>query len=540
MRSAGQLPAGAEEAIRTIPGVVDVGPVLRTFATVEGGPAGDRRRLTLLAIGYRGPAGLGGPPFLVAGRAPAAPDEISLDRAAAHRLGTGPGATVDVAGDAARVVGITRGTNLLATQFAFVDLQAAEDALGAFGRPSFLVVRLARGAATESVRRAIEARVLRSAAFPRDEFVRNNVREISAGVLPVIALVTGLGLAVAVALVALLAQGLADDRRRDAAVLLALGASPRGVGLGVLAHVEKIVVLGATAGAAAAWIAAALVERLAPTVELTLRGADLLLAPAVLLGGCGRRRARGRPAPGPDRPRGGLPAMTALELAGVSKVRGRGPLAVSALRERVAPHRPGRARPPGGAERVREDDVALGGGRAPAPRFRGGPRRRGGPSSGRRRGATRRACSPNRLRLPALQPPPRARRPRERASSRLHWRESPPTSPGAGRRELLEAMGVGHLGGRRVGGLSAGEEQRFAVARALVHSPPVVLADEPTASLDSAAGRAVVEALVTLGRDRGAAILVATHDPRLAPFASRRLRIVDGRVGPAAGSPGEP
>jgi hypothetical protein len=53
------------------------------------------------------------------------------------------------------------------------------------------------------------------------------------------------------------------------------------VGLGVLAHVEKIVVLGATAGAAAAWTAAALVGRLAPTVELTLRGIDLLLAPAV-------------------------------------------------------------------------------------------------------------------------------------------------------------------------------------------------------------------------------------------------------------------
>ena len=105
--------------------------------------------------------------------------------------------------------------------------------------------------------------------------------------------------------------------------------------------------------------------------------------------------------------------------------------------------------------------------------------------------------------------------------------------------ELLEAMGVGHLGRRRVGGLSAGEEQRFAVARALVHSPPVVLADEPTASLDSAAGRAVVEALVALGRDRGAAILVATHDGRLAPFASRRLRMVDGGVGPAASPRGE-
>ncbi len=280
VRSAGQLPAGAEEAVRAIAGVAEVGPILRSFAAVEGGPAGDRRRLTLLVIGFRGPSGLGGPPSLVAGHAPASPDEIALDRGAAHRLGVGPGATVEVAGDRVRVVGITSGTNLLATQFAFVDLQAADDALGAFGRPSFLVVRLAPGAEPDPVKRAIEAQVERSAAFSRDDFVRNNVREIASGVLPVLALVTVLGLAVAVALVALLAQGLADDRRRDAAVLLALGASPRAVGLGVLAHVEKIVLLGATAGVAAALAASSALERFAPTVELAVRWNDLLAAPA--------------------------------------------------------------------------------------------------------------------------------------------------------------------------------------------------------------------------------------------------------------------
>ena len=178
------------------------------------------------------------------------------------------------------MVGVTRGTNLLATQFAFVDHQAADDALGAMGRPSFLVVRLAPGARFESVKKAIEERVPRSAAFSRDEFVGNNVREISAGVLPVLALVTGLGFAVAVALVALLAQGLADDRRRDVAVLLALGASARAVGLGVLAHVEKVVFLGAAAGAAAAWVTSAVLDLLAPTVELSFRATDPIVAPA--------------------------------------------------------------------------------------------------------------------------------------------------------------------------------------------------------------------------------------------------------------------
>ena len=280
VRSAGQLPVGAEEAVRKIAGIADVGPILRTFAAVEAGPAGDRRRLTLLVIGYRGPEGLGGPPRLSAGRGPESPDEIALDRAAAHRLGIGPGAMVDVSGDRARVVGLTRGTNLLATQFAFVDYQAADDALGAMGRPSFLVVRLAPGAAPGSAKQAIEEQVPRSSAFSRDEFVGNNVREISAGVLPVLALVTVLGFAVAVALVALLAQGLADDRRRDVAVLLALGASARAVGLGVLAHVEKVVLLGTAAGVAAAWVTAAVLERFAPTVELSFRATDPMAVPA--------------------------------------------------------------------------------------------------------------------------------------------------------------------------------------------------------------------------------------------------------------------
>jgi putative ABC transport system ATP-binding protein len=97
-------------------------------------------------------------------------------------------------------------------------------------------------------------------------------------------------------------------------------------------------------------------------------------------------------------------------------------------------------------------------------------------------------------------------------------------------RDLLEILGVAHLAGRRAGGLSAGEEQRFAVARGLVHAPPLVLADEPTASLDGASGRAVVEALLSLGLERGAGVLVATHDPRLAPFATRRLCMMDGRL----------
>ena len=69
------------------------------------------------------------------------------------------------------------------------------------------------------------------------------------------------------------------------------------------------------------------------------------------------------------------------------------------------------------------------------------------------------------------------------------------------------------------------------MARALVHAPALVLADEPTGNLDGAAGRVVAEALATCAKARGAAVLVATHDARLEPFATRRVSIVDGRLG---------
>ena len=74
----------------------------------------------------------------------------------------------------------------------------------------------------------------------------------------------------------------------------------------------------------------------------------------------------------------------------------------------------------------------------------------------------------------------------------------------------------------------------MAVARALVHRPALVLADEPTACLDGASGRAVAEVLAGLAGERGAAVVVATHDRRLVPFATRRLALLDGALERAA------
>ncbi len=97
-------------------------------------------------------------------------------------------------------------------------------------------------------------------------------------------------------------------------------------------------------------------------------------------------------------------------------------------------------------------------------------------------------------------------------------------------RELLEAVGLGDRLHHLPGQLSGGEQQRVAVARALINTPKVILADEPTGNLDSQAGAEIVALLRQLNRERGVTVLVATHNEAVAQAAGRILRLRDGRV----------
>lgn len=96
--------------------------------------------------------------------------------------------------------------------------------------------------------------------------------------------------------------------------------------------------------------------------------------------------------------------------------------------------------------------------------------------------------------------------------------------------EALEALGIADLAHRRPNQLSGGQQQRVAVARALAAEPRVVLADEPTANLDSKTGLALIELMKTLNAERGVTFLFSTHDPRLLEHVSRIVRLEDGRV----------
>ncbi|HEY1207039.1 MAG: ABC transporter ATP-binding protein [Bryobacteraceae bacterium] len=96
--------------------------------------------------------------------------------------------------------------------------------------------------------------------------------------------------------------------------------------------------------------------------------------------------------------------------------------------------------------------------------------------------------------------------------------------------EALDSVGLGPRAGHRPDLLSGGERQRVAVARAIVHRPALVLADEPTANLDTSNATQLIDLMRALNRQIGVTFLFATHDPRLLDRADRVIRLCDGRI----------
>jgi len=101
--------------------------------------------------------------------------------------------------------------------------------------------------------------------------------------------------------------------------------------------------------------------------------------------------------------------------------------------------------------------------------------------------------------------------------------------------EMLTALDVVHRGAAQVSELSGGEQQRISIARALVNQPPIILADEPTAPLDSQRALTVVTILNQLAREYRTAIIVVTHDEKIIPTFKRIYHIRDGRTVEEAG-----
>ncbi|TGO02533.1 ABC transporter [Candidatus Thiomargarita nelsonii] len=93
---------------------------------------------------------------------------------------------------------------------------------------------------------------------------------------------------------------------------------------------------------------------------------------------------------------------------------------------------------------------------------------------------------------------------------------------------LLEQVGIAEFLNHLPDQLSGGQQQRVAIARALIKKPPLIIADEPTANLDTQTAHHIIDLMHTLGRDSGTTFLIATHDDRMAARCSRTLQLIDG------------
>ncbi len=95
---------------------------------------------------------------------------------------------------------------------------------------------------------------------------------------------------------------------------------------------------------------------------------------------------------------------------------------------------------------------------------------------------------------------------------------------------LLEELGLAELSDKRPGEMSGGQQQRVAVARAIVSAPEIVLADEPTANLDSKTAESLLDLMLRMNEERGVTFLFSTHDPRVMRRARRIVSLSDGQI----------
>jgi hypothetical protein len=285
IRNSGLLPVWTADSLESLPGVLRADPILRGFVTAALN-ADPHAKLNLLAIAYRAPDGLGRPPSMSRGARPIGLEEVAIDRATAWRLGADVSDTVLLNGVPFRVAGISDRTNLIATQFLFVDLAAAPR-LGVLpGAVSFVVVETESGVGPGVVAGRVAKFDSSLIAIPRQRFVDNNLREVASGFRPMQRLLSIVGILISVLFVALLVHASVEDRRREIAILLAMGTSAPRVALAILFNAGALVLTGGLTGGFAALFLAGAMRRWIPSLELAPRILDAaLLVPAFLIVG---------------------------------------------------------------------------------------------------------------------------------------------------------------------------------------------------------------------------------------------------------------
>lgn len=116
------------------------------------------------------------------------------------------------------------------------------------------------------------------------------------------------------------------------------------------------------------------------------------------------------------------------------------------------------------------------------------------------------------------------------ANVELPMRYSGDADRAAKAHEALKSVGLSDRVKHRPTELSGGQQQRVAIARALVNNPAILMADEPTGNLDTKSGREILELLLKLNHDLGTTLIIVTHDPVIAGYTQRVLRLLDGQL----------
>jgi ABC-type lipoprotein release transport system permease subunit len=269
--------------------VADTSPIFRSFVNVrpfletEDEKDSRGRRLNLLGIGYNTENNMGGPSEISEGRSPENLNDVVLDRAAAHRLRVKPGDSIRVNNEVLFIAGLSRGTNLLATQFLFIDIEYIWQTFGYLGEASFMTIQLEPGKDSELVRKNLEKQFHELDFFSISTFLNNNLHEVASGLLPIIGIVALLGISVAVVLIVLLIQGLVEDRRSDIAILLSLGNSVINIVSGLVFRAAFLGLCGCVFGGLLAAGLVIILDHFAPHVEFAYNLRHFLLVTAIFV-----------------------------------------------------------------------------------------------------------------------------------------------------------------------------------------------------------------------------------------------------------------
>jgi putative ABC transport system permease protein len=280
LKSSSYLPAALAERVREVEGVRQASALVRviTKADVHG-----RRSSTLFILGFDPATRLGEPKTMAKGTTVLRPREIILDRSFALNYRLGLGDSLDIQGTRFRIAGISKNTNPLVSQFAFLRLEDATALLGLDGTASFIVVRVSGNRAQVAARLRKEFPEL--SVYEAEEFTRHHEEEMESGVLPVFASAAAFGAVVCGFIVALMLYNSILQRREEYATLKALGASQRYLLRLVVGQALLVTTLGCLGGAALTGILTPLLLRFVPSLALGWNARFFLILPAALLVG---------------------------------------------------------------------------------------------------------------------------------------------------------------------------------------------------------------------------------------------------------------